>query len=104
MTIEFYARLMCEYYDRLLSSVKESIKAIEDIELATEALEKSMPLEKKSLSGKNFLASCDEDGDPFVYAYIESMKNLTSNEKKRLAGLETILMLLSLPVEEARDE
>ena len=104
MTIEFYSRLMCDYFDRLSEAIKESAKAIEDMELATEALEKSMPLEKKCLSGKNFLTSCDDDGDPFIYDYLKSMKNLTRNEKKRLNGLASILLILNLPVEEAREE
>lgn len=104
MTIEFYSRLMSEYFVRLNKAVGDCEKAIEDMALATEALEKSMPLEKKCFSEKNFLTSCDPNGDPFIYDYVASIKNLTKSEEKRLNGLAAILLILALPVNEVTEE
>lgn len=104
MTIEFYSRLMSDYFARLDKAVAECEKVIEDMAAATEALEKSMPLEKKCFSEKNFLTSFDADGDPFIYDYLASIKNLTRSEEKRLNGLAAILLILSLPVNEVTEE
>ena len=74
------------------------------MKLATEAIEKNIPLEKKCLSEKNFLTNYDSDGEPYIYDYIASVKNLTSTEKRRLHGLLAIIAILRLPVEEVQND